>query len=170
MRALTFLTLFLLISSSATAARPDKIRILMEVQGILDRFSKAQDRYIAKSKQEALQVIEKMGEDLNPNSEVMKTSFEEAYGIFLEKYLTPMTSDEMVKVYSRYYGEKFTEEELDGLINFYTSDLGKKEVIISYKASSEFWDHFRRIREPVVRDALDEFTARIKAIQSGNSR
>lgn len=169
MRTLIYITLLFLVSSNAVASKTDKIRVLMEAQGILERFSTVQDRSLAKSKQEAIQLVNKMDAELSPKSEKVSASFKEAYTTFMENYLAPINEDEMVKVYAEFYGEKFTEEELDELIDFYTSDLGKKEVVNSYKATSEFWEHFRKIRQPIVQGALNEFIAKIKAMQKGSS-
>jgi len=58
----------------------------------------------------------------------------------------------------------FTEAELDKLIGFYTSDLGKKEVAVTKQATAQFTEHFQKALQPIYENAIKEYIQELKLV------
>ncbi|MHA6844586.1 DUF2059 domain-containing protein [Ralstonia syzygii] len=72
----------------------------------------------------------------------------------------------MVAIWSRLFGAKFTDEELDQLIAFYTSPLGQKEVAASRDALPAFDQLFQARYKPIQERATAAFLQRIQQLKT----
>ncbi|MBK8816545.1 MAG: DUF2059 domain-containing protein [Methylococcaceae bacterium] len=66
------------------------------------------------------------------------------------------TAEEIVSVWSKYYGSKFTDSELDQLIAFYLSDIGQKDVQASKTAENEVTQYFQNENEIIMKNSINE--------------
>lgn len=159
-----FLILVLFISNSALAdSRNEKIQTLMEAQGLLEMFEQQIELGKQQSEQIGQQAIDQMMSQLNP-SEEFKKRFTTAFNTFMSKVEAPWGAKEIVDVWAKYYGSGFTNEELDQLIDFYTSPLGSKEVNVSKGAMVSFSKHFQDASEPIMQTAMSEYINDLKVI------
>lgn len=142
--------------------RNEKVRSLMEAQGLLSMFEQQLEMGKAQKEKLGEQVIEQILSQLNPNEEFQK-KFKAAFLSFMKKVETPWSADEIVTVWSEYYGTQFSDKELDQLVDFYTSDIGKKEVSASKIALVKFSKHFQELGEPIMKKAMDEYIEELKA-------
>jgi len=141
--------------------RSNKVRNLMEAQGLLSMFEQQLTFSKVQNEKVGQQMIEQMLSQLNPNEE-FQTRFKAALLTFIKKVETPWSADEIVSVWSEYYGAQFSDKELDLLVGFYTSDIGKKEVSASQIALVKFSEHFQMLGEPIVKKAMQEYIDELK--------
>lgn len=108
--------------------------------------------------------------DQHPNNIVQKNKWDSLYGINIgtnswyeltsafEKYATevchPFSLQEAENVYADSLKETLTENELSELLNFYRSDLGKKDITASLYATEKFEKIFgQKQREAISRES-----------------
>ncbi|MEF9403155.1 MULTISPECIES: DUF2059 domain-containing protein [Ralstonia solanacearum species complex] len=72
----------------------------------------------------------------------------------------------MVAIWSQQFGTKFTDEELDQLIAFYTSPLGQKEVAATREALPAFNQVIQARYKPIQERATAAFMQRIQQIKT----
>lgn len=141
--------------------KEDKIRQLMEAQGLLSMFESQLEMGKAQSKKVGQQMMDQLLSQINPNEE-FKARLSAAFNNYMDKVTTPWGAEEIVSVWAQYYGQHFTENELNSLIEFYTSPLGQKEVKASKSALAEFTVHFQKLGEPIFQKATQEYIQELK--------
>lgn len=141
----------------------DKVKVLMEALGMLDMWRTQIASGKVQSEKLGQQTLDQLMSQLNPNEE-FKKRFSEAYKNYMKKVATPWSAQEIVDVWAKYYGPNFTEEELDKLIEFYTSDLGKKDVAATKLALAQFTEHFQREAQPIHANATKEYIEDLKIV------
>lgn len=153
-----------LVSGLAYAdTRNEKIEALMKAQGVLEMWQQQIDYDKASGKKHARKMIDQIMTQLNPNEE-FKKKFEKAYESFITVLQNKWSASDIVKAWAKYYGQHFTDSELDQLIKFYTSDIGKKEVMASKSAMIEFTKYLQNENKPVMEKALNDYIAELKVI------
>jgi len=85
---------------------------------------------------------------------------------YIKKVETPWSAQEIVDVWAKYYGPNFSEVELDKLIEFYTSDLGKKDVAVTKQTMAQFTEHFQKAAQPIYTNAINEYIEELKIVAS----
>jgi len=150
--------------------KEDKIRQLMEAQGLLAMFESQLEMGKVQSEKVGRQILEQLLTDINPN-ETLDARFLAAFNSYMDKVIAPWGAKEIVSVWGQHYGQHFTENELDSLIEFYTSPIGQKEVKASKKALTEFTVHFQNLGEPIFKKATQEYVQELKlAVSECNCR
>ncbi|PCJ34805.1 MAG: hypothetical protein COA75_12650 [Cellvibrionales bacterium] len=162
LQKLSILILFTTLSTFSFANdKNEKVRVLMEAQGLLSMFEQQLAMGEIQSEKMGKQVIDQIMAQLNPNQE-FQNRFTAAFQTFMKKVANPYTAEQIVEVWSKYYGGEFASSELDKLIDFYTSDIGKKEVSASKVAITKFTEHFQTLNEPLMKSAMNEYISELK--------
>jgi len=85
--------------------------------------------------------------------------FQAIHARFVSTIETPMAVDAYMQVVTQYYREHYTEADLDGLIRFYSSPLGQKELAVMHEADVGMELEFATQSQAIDAAALAEFTA-----------
>ncbi len=135
----------------------------MEALGLLEMWQSQIDASKQQSAKAAEMALNQIMSGLNPSHEY-RARFSSAFEGYLKKLEAPWTAKEIVDVWGSYYGPHFSDEELDRLLAFYTSDLGKKDVSITKRAMGEFTKHFQEAGTPILEKATKEFLEELKIV------
>jgi hypothetical protein len=158
------LLLVLLSSSLAIAGeREEKIKQLMEAQGLIQTFEQQLELGRQQNQQQGRDMLNQFMAQLNPTQEFSER-FEKAFKSFISKVETPWSAEQIVEVWAKYYGEHFSNAELDQLLSYYTSPLAQKEVIASRQALVGFSNYFMQEGKPIAEKAFSEFITEMKVI------
>jgi len=163
MRCILITTLILLSSSVFAGDKDTIIKKLMEAQGLLQTFEQQLDLGRQQSREQGRSMLNQMMSRLNPTPEFHKR-FEEAFKSFMSEVETPWGAEEIVDVWAKYYGDKFTAEELNNLLSFYSSPLAQKEVIASREALVSFSNHFSEAGKPIAKKAISNFITNLRLV------
>ena len=163
MRTMAVLVLYLASSLCFAGDRTEKVRVLMEAQGLVQVFQQQLDAGRVEQRREAKQVLDQMMAQLKPTKE-FDARFRSAFEEYLKELQVPWTAQDIVDVWARYYGAAFTDHELDQLVAYYTSPLGKKDVMASQAAVPKFTRHFRELSQPLLERATKNFITRLQVI------
>jgi len=159
-----FLFFLLLISTACFSQdRNAKLRTLMEVQGLLAMFQQQMDAGKQQGQDQAKQMLDQVMSGLNPSQE-FKVRLRRAADEFVATLEAPWTAQEMVDVWAKAYGTSFTDKELDQLLAFYTSPLGKKDVAASHKAMPMLNTYLFDRSKPVFESATAKYVADLQLI------
>lgn len=145
--------------------KSEKLKSLMEAQGLLSMFEEQLTIGEEQSKVYGQQMLDQILSQMDPNEEFQKR-FSNAFNSFMSEISTPWGAEEIVAVWGDYYGKHFTEKELEELHNFYTSELGKKEVVASKISLTEFTLHFQKLGEPIFQKATQKYIQELKTVAS----
>ena len=162
-RKLVFVSLLAACSVADATERSEKIRSLMEAQGLVATFDQQIQAGRAQSKRVADQMLDQLLQGLNPNEE-FKHKFRSAVGEFVQQLQPPWSAQQIVDVWSGIYGEQVSDQELDELLAFYRSPLGKKEVAASRTSLPKFNAYFQERYKPILEKATAAYVERLKAI------
>ena len=161
MRNLILVLLFVFPSLSFSDDRMDKIETLMKAQGLLEMWQQQIEMGKTEGEKQAKLMIDQILSQLNP-SEEYKEKFEKAFSSFVGKMQGNWTAQEIVEIWARFYGPKFTDDELDELIAFYTSEIGQKDIKASKETLVEFTQYFQAESKPIMEKALNEYIEELK--------
>ena len=100
---------------------------------------------------------------LKPNA-VFKNRFKEAADELFAALQPPWTPNEVVTIWASIYGNKFSNEELDQLLAFYTSPVAQKETVAGRASLVEFSQYLQRQYEPYERRAIHQYVERMKSL------
>jgi hypothetical protein len=161
----TILLTALLISTFAAsgADRTVKIQALMEAQGLLEMWDAQMQLGKEANRVQAQQLLDQVLTSITPTPEIearLRTASEE----FLAACNPPWTAQDVVDVWAEKYGAQFTDQELDDLIAYYTSPLGKKDVAASKAALPAFSNHFLEQSKPRMEAATQTYIERLQKI------
>ncbi len=141
----------------------EKTRKLFEVQGVLATYQGVIDQTRAQAQEEARQVMNQMLTQLNPSKE-----FQDLFSLAAERYMnalmTDRTAEQIVEVLVQYYSTKFSENELDGLLIFYGSDLGKKDAAVSKDSYQYLLQYYKAENERIRITATNDFVKDLQLI------
>ena len=149
--------------SAFGSERVEKIRVLMETTGLVQTYEQQIAYGRERCKAQAQQMLHQVLEGLNPSpefSERLRSAAEK----FIGDLMPPWSASEIVEVWAGIYGEKFTDVELDGLISFYSSPLGKKDLQAKRDSLPEFQKHFEGLQKPLLEKATAEYIKNLQAI------
>ena len=159
-----FLFLLLLISTACFSQdRNSKVRALMEVQGLLAMFQQQMDVGKQQSRDQAKQMLDQVMGGLNPPQEY-KARLRRASDDFIASLEAPWTAQDIVDVWAKSYATAFTDKELDQLLAFYTSPLGKKDIAASHKAMPVLNTYLAERSKPVMERATAKYIADLQLI------
>ncbi|WP_028863237.1 DUF2059 domain-containing protein [Psychromonas aquimarina] len=164
MNKLCCIVLLSLVAIGVSAGEKEaKIKTLMEAQGLLEMFDSQLEMGKIQGEKMGQEMMSQMLSQINPNEE-FQSRFQNAFNSFMGKMQAPWGAEEIVKVWGLYYGKNFSDHELDQLIEFYTSPIGKKEVAASKSALPEFSMHFQKLSEPIFQKATQEYITELKIV------
>ncbi len=146
---------------SVATDRGAKIQALMEAQGLLQMWEQQMAMGKEQGRQQAQQMVDQLLGSLNPTPE-LNVRFREAFDEFMAALDPPWSAQDVVDVWAQTYGTRFTDEEIDGLVAYYTSALGRKDVAATQAALPEFANHFMELSKPIVNAATQTFVQRLQ--------
>lgn len=159
-----FLFFLLLVSTACFSQdRNAKVRTLMEVQGLLAMFQQQMDAGKQQNRDQAKQMLDQLMSGLNPSQEY-KVRLRRAADEFTKARESPWTAQEIVDVWAKSYGTSFTDKELDQLLAFYTSPLGKKDIAASHKTMPMLNTYLVDKSKPLIERATAKFVADLQLI------
>jgi hypothetical protein len=155
MHRLLFLIVACLCATTASADdRTDKVRALMEAQGLLTTMQQQLTAGRERSRAMASQMLES----------AFKEKMTEAANQFIDEMKNPLTAADIVAIWSDAYGSKFSDVELDGLLAYYRSPLAQKEVQVSRQALTQLSERTQAAYKPVADAAIAHYVERIRVI------
>lgn len=158
------LSLIVLCSVHARAyTKDEKVQRLFEIQGIVASFQASLDESRAQAKIETRQMMDQMLTQMNLSKE-FQVRMSLAGDKFMKTLQTNRAAEDIVKVLVQYYSPHFTDAEIDKLIEFYSSEVGKKDAEVSPAAMRKVTEHFKESNEKLRILAVNEFVKDLQLI------
>jgi hypothetical protein len=158
--------LIALVSINAFAdEKKDKIEALVKAQGLVETWQQMLDSGRGENEKQAHQVLEQLLAGLKPN-EKFKARFSQAADKFIIHARSPWTAKDLVDLWARLYGPKFTEAELDEMIKYYSSSTGQKEKNVGREVLLSFTKTLREEGQPGMQKAVAQYIEDLKIIAS----
>lgn len=154
----------LLLSSLATAAdRADKIKDLLDSQGMLQMYEQQIKTGRDRARQMADQLLAQATASLDLTAQA-KTQLDDVVQEFISNAMPTWTSQDVLDAWGKYYGSKFSDEELEQLTAFYRSPLGQKDVTATAEALPKLSADFQERYKSQLAKATDQYVKRLQQI------
>lgn len=137
-------------------SKSEKIEGLMKALGLVDTWTQQIEQGKIYNRKISSQMLDQILSQLNPNEEFQQ-KFKIASDTFITKTESPWSPEKIVEVWASYYGPEFTEDELDQLIEFYTSPLGQKDIRVTRGSMEKFANYFQEAGQPILEKATAEY-------------
>ena len=163
MRGLILAALLLVTTSAFASSRVEKIQTLVNLWGLQEIFDQQK---VAVQAQLETAVSSNIGDSLK--SFELNAEYQERIRKIISNYVeavtkSGMSGDEYVSEFMNQFGPAFTDEELDQLIVFYSSPLGKKEVTASKSAVPKVVQTMVLKSTEKLQNSMQNFTRELQA-------
>jgi hypothetical protein len=141
MKTLSALLIALFFCGTAVAdeaSRREKIAKIVEAQGLHQMFQQQLDQGKASAADIGKSIVEKMLAESGAAPVQKSPKLEQIFLRYMERCAAMFSATELVDTWSRYYGKDLTEGELDQVLAYYQSAVGKKDVLASQAAMIGF--------------------------------
>lgn len=157
------LVILLIVLPAHAAPRDDKVRELMKAQGLMVLIEQQLESGKEESRKQVRQMSDQMFMRLKPTAEY-QDKFLRAFEDFVFSLNKTWSAGEMVEVWAKAYGSQFTDKELDGLLAYYKSPLGQKDVKAAQAAMPLLTQHFAQKIGPVVERETQAYMERLEQL------
>jgi hypothetical protein len=161
-----FLAIALVVSVHVHAnesVRQEKISKIVEATGMLQMFQQQIDQSKAQASDFGKNLYRKMLSESgiadgqqNPKIELVLTQY-------IERCTTMFTAKEFVETWSSFYGNNLSEAELDKILAYYKSPIGKKDVAATQTAMAGFAQVIGTESQKRMNDSTGQLIADLKA-------
>jgi hypothetical protein len=160
-----FLLLALMFAVSAHASanepvRQAKISQIVEAQGLLQMLQQQLDQAKIQASELGKDIYQKI---LAESGGKENSKIEQAFARYMERCSTIFTAEEFVEIWSRFYGSELSEAELDGILAYYQSPIGRKDVVASQAALLGFSQVVNAEGQRRINDAIGQLMSDLKA-------
>lgn len=140
----------------ADETRNKKITQLIEAQGLVALWQDQIEITRKEARTQARNIQRQLTAKINPDK-MSQAQLDSAYKNFLKKVNTPWVVNDLVDVWIKSYASKLSNDDLDKLIAFYRSDIGKKDVAATRAATSGFIMHMQNEVSPLLQSAIQRY-------------
>lgn len=147
----------------------DKIKRLMEHQGVLDILSLQKDLSTKESERYAKDFLNDISRDLKIDGKNKKL-LDDALSIYVDSLKNAWSPDDAVNKWGSLFGSQFSSREIDQLIDFYSSEVGQKEVRASQNVMEEFMGYLSNKANLNTQKATQDYIQTIENIVSDITR
>ncbi|MRD48069.1 DUF2059 domain-containing protein [Caenimonas koreensis DSM 17982] len=141
MRALSAFVIGVLFWGAAVAdeaTRRETIAKIVEAQGLTQMFQQQLDQGKASASDIGKNIVQKMLAETGAPRGQTDPRLEQVFQRYLERCAAMFSARELVDTWSQFYGKDLTESELDQILAYYQSPVGKKDVFASQTAMTGF--------------------------------
>lgn len=156
-------------ASADEATKQTKVMQLTRALGLQESF----ESVIAARKEQEKTLSKQMVDELltgeQVKNEALRNRLNAALLAFDSKLASSASAEGLTTAFAQAFGARFTEEEIDRLLHYYNSDLGKKEVAASRDALNEMTEKSNKEQEATLSKAAAEFKAELEKIVAESS-
>ncbi|MCP3872729.1 MAG: hypothetical protein GY699_06180 [Desulfobacteraceae bacterium] len=156
------LGLFFTVVSADEKSKSAKLNELMELSGMVKIMEQARN----KNKTQALQYkqgfMKQLRTSFQTNDPEVWEYFEIEYQKFIDSLEPKWTVEEAVQKYIDLYGARMTEEEIDVVLKFNKSAIGRKSTSVSNKVAPIWFDYLSKGSDSQFSEGLKKFVANLK--------
>lgn len=145
------------------SARQAKISKIMEAQGLQQLFQQQLDHSKAQARDLGKDLYRKMLSESGISDGQENPKLEQVFVQYIERCSTMFNAKEFVEIWSRFYGNNLSEAELDKILAYYKSPVGKKDVTASQAAMVGFSQVVSTESQKRMNDSIGQLMADLKA-------
>lgn len=173
MRALIAAVLMLALAPAfaSQSTKDAKLAHLMELQGLNDVIRQQQEagqKQAAQICADTLEQLKKQMPDMDPQTteDIGKASQQ-----FIADAKPTWTAEEAVAAYARFYGEQLGEHDLDQIIAYYESPVGKKDIAASHAGIPKWSAYLAEKNQAALKQATSTYVTSVKnAVERARAR
>lgn len=145
------------------SSRQAKISKIMEAQGLQQMFQQQLDQSKIQARDLGKNLYQKMLSESGITDGQENTKLERVFTQYIERCSTIFTAKEFVEIWSRFYGKNLSETELEKILAYYKSSVGKKDVAASQAAMVAFSQVMSAESQKRMNDSIGQLMADLKA-------
>jgi hypothetical protein len=141
-----------------------KIQRYLQAVGLQDMFASK----VAMQKERSEKLATEITDSIIPRdgrvTAEQKQKIREAMLGFLASCRETFTPERLATVYGEIYGAHVSEADLDGIIAFYESPIGRKDLAAGKAALPEYSNHFAKESEGLLQKKMAAYIAELRKI------
>jgi hypothetical protein len=157
-------TSFLLPAWGADDPRDAKLAELMRLQGMGKELDQARESAQRGARQRAQSTTDRLLAEHPQTSADKRAAIDAASRRFLSEVDKSFDEQDAVQAWGRFYSQGLTDQELDAIIAYYRSPVGRKDVQASKAALPQFEKYMDAKRLEGTNKATDDYAVALRAI------
>lgn len=146
------------------ASRREKIAAIIEAQGLQQMFQQQLDQGLDSAGEIGRNVVQKIAQETGVSEADAKTRLEPIFRRYMERCASMFSAAELVDLWGRKYGQNLSEPELEQILRYYRSPVGKKDVAASQEAMVAFSQSMSTIGQQRLNDSLGQLMRELKEV------
>lgn len=146
------------------ASKKQKVDRLIDALGLRQTFAQAAEQQKEMAKKAVGPLMKQLTDEMLASVPEVKERFTKALETYTENVCAKMSPDELATTYGTLFGAHFSEAELDQLLQYYGSELGKKEVLASQQTNAEYVRLVQKESQERMTKALTQLKSEIMTI------
>ena len=150
-------------ASADEATRRGKIAEIFEIQGLSQMLQQQMEESKAAAGEIGKSIVKKILAEKGIPEGQQNPQLEQVFRDYLERSATMFSAKELVDTWSTFYGENLSESELDQVLAYYKSPVGRKDVIANQLAMPRFGEFMRTQQQKRMNASIGQFMAEVKS-------
>lgn len=150
------------IAHADDATKSAKIARIVEAQGLQQMFQAQMDQGLVTAREVGREVVRRMAQEAGMSQADAAAKLEPVFQRYLERCATMFTAKELVDLWTDAYGRDLSERELDQILAYYRSPVGRKDVAASRSAMGGFTQAVNAIGKQRFDASLGQLIADLK--------
>jgi hypothetical protein len=142
--------------------KASKLNELMELSGMVKIMEQARNRNKMQALQYKQQVMKQFEQKFRIKDPEVWKYFENEYQKFIDSLEPKWSSEDAVQKYVDLYGSRMTEEEIDKILEFEKSKVGKKSTAVSQEIVPLWIDYLTKENDAQFSEGLQNFAANLQ--------
>ncbi len=145
------------------ASKKQKVEQLVQAMGIQDSFANMKNAQREQAKRMVQPLAQQVSREAILNSQE-QARLQASFQSFIDHAGSNMTAEQFAATYADLYGSHFSEAEIDQILKFYTSDVGRKGVAAGREMTAELSGKMQKDSVERMTKAMAQLKSEIVAI------
>jgi len=146
------------------ASRQAKIAQILEAQGLHQMFQQQLEQAKESAVEFGKDIFRKLLSEDGISESKENPALEQVFAKYLERSAALFSAEELVATWSAFYGKDLSEADLDKILAYYKSPVGKKDVRASQAAMVDFSRVMDTEGQKRLNEAIGQLMADLKAV------
>lgn len=150
-------------ASADEASRRDKIAKIIEAQGLTQMFQQQMDESKETAGEMGKDIAKKLLSESGAPEGLQNPKVEQVLRRYMERCAAMFSARELVDTWATFYGKSLSETELDQVLAYYQSTVGRKDVLATQVAMTGFGQTMRTQGQERMNASIGQLMSELKA-------
>lgn len=150
------------VASADEATRQDKIAKIIEAQGLTQLIQQQLDQSKESASEMGKDIAKKLLSESGVADGKQNPKVEQILRRYMERCAAMFSSKELVEIWATFYGKSLSDSELDQVLAYYQSPVGRKDVLATQVAMTGFGQTMNTLGQERMNASIGQLMSELK--------